>query len=261
MNAQGNLYRAGARFYDLDPRDNVTHDLPFYLNYAARADGPVLELGCGTGRVALTLARAGYAVTGLDLSDAMLEVFREKRAIETPAVRDRICIVQGDMADFRLDERFALVTAPFRAFQFLTEDGDARNCLRAVRNHLTPNGRFIVNVFRPYAVLDQNWCYPARVTWEGVDPSTGRRVVKKSRGERIDTERQLLYVRDFTEVDGTDTFLEDLFTLRYYYYGQLSTLLAEAGFRIMEEYGWYDKTPIETGRELIMIAGRKEDAL
>lgn len=124
MPNDGNLYRAGARFYDLDPRDNVTHDLPFYLEYAAHADGPVLELGCGTGRVALTLARAGHSVTGLDLSNTMLDLFREKHAREAPDVRDRLRIVHGHMADFRLDERFALVIMPYNAPAFL----DSRTC-------------------------------------------------------------------------------------------------------------------------------------
>lgn len=152
--------------------------------------------------------------------------------------------------------------SPFRAFQALTEDEDACGCLRAVRDHLMPNGRVIVNVFRPHAILDQSWCHPARVTWEGVDPQTGRRVVKKNRGERIDTERQLIYPvlsHEIEEDDGTVTILEDPLILRYYYREQLSARLAEAGFRVTEEYGWYDKTPIATGRELIMVANWKED--
>jgi len=92
-----NLYRNTAYLYDLDARDIVNDDIPFYIEYAKKQDGVVLELGCGTGRVAIALAGAGHDVTGLDLSQDMLDVFRGK-LIKQPDIADKINIVYGNIA-------------------------------------------------------------------------------------------------------------------------------------------------------------------
>ena len=249
-----NRYELTARLYDFDNRDNLRDDIPFYRDCAAAS---VLELGCGTGRVSLALAESGARVHGLDLSPHMLELFHEKLARADAEVRGRVTVTEGNMADFSLEERFALIIMPFRAFQALTEDSDIDGSLRCVREHLAPGGRFIINVFlpRPRRRM-RRWCYPERVQWER-ELDTGERIVKKHSGDRVDLKRQIIYPRfayEVTRPGGVTERVEEAFTLKYWYPRQLQKRLREAGFRIAESYGWYDRSPMKRGaREQIYV--------
>src|SRR5688500_6583688 len=101
--------------YDLVTPPSLAGDVEWYVHKAKAADGPVLELGAGTGRVTLALARAGVAVHSLDAHDGMLEMLRRKLADLAADVQRRVTIVDADMRTFELPERFGLVIAPFRA--------------------------------------------------------------------------------------------------------------------------------------------------
>lgn len=230
-----NLYIKAAKYYDYDNRDNLTDDIPFYLEYAEKVGGNVLELGCGTGRVAIPLAAEGYNVMGLDLSDSMLEVFKQKLERTLESVKDRIKYVNGNMSSFSFDEKYKLIIAPFRAFQALTDERDINNCLKCVREHLSDAGIFIVNVFRPNKFLDESWCYPETVQWETVDNDKGIRITKKHRGSKIDVERQIIYANFAYEISSkTGNFerIEEELLLKYYYYQQLKEHLTTNGLEI-----------------------------
>jgi ubiquinone/menaquinone biosynthesis C-methylase UbiE len=99
-----------------------------FMEYAAKYPGEILELACGTGRVAFTLAQNGLRVSGIDLSASMLEQFELKLQRESGEVRERIRLTKADMADFALGRKFSLIIAPFRAFQSLTNIAQQRNC-------------------------------------------------------------------------------------------------------------------------------------
>jgi SAM-dependent methyltransferase len=251
-----NRYINTADLYDLDQRDNLVVDIPFYIEYAKKQKGIILELGCGTGRVSIELAKAGFYVTGLDLSEKMLEMYKNK-LIELPNnIKNKIDIVKGNMANFALGKKYSLIIAPFRAFQALTEETDIKNCLNLIIKHLDANGIFIINVFRPYKTLDEIWCTGEAIQWERDNPKKGVRVIKKDVREKIDTIKQIIYPKFVYEVidkDGNiEKYTEEL-ELKYYYYEQLKKILLENGFEIIEKFGWYDKTEIENGRELIMV--------
>lgn len=259
-----NLYLNSAEYYDYDTRDIVSDDLPFYLEYATRCcgnGGDILELACGTGRVSITLAQNGYRVNGIDLSEAMLQRYQEKVNLLPEEVRNRLSFSKADMSDFELGRTFKLIIIPFRAFQSLTEESHQRGCLRQVRKHLQENGIFIIDVFRPYKIMDESWVYPEMIQWETVDPQTGQKIVKKHQGRKIDPARQIIYPEltyEITDSAGVvKTYTEPL-ELKYYYYEQLKNLLISERFTIIEEYGWYDRScarerDIATGREMIFI--------
>jgi len=256
-----NVYKNSAWLYDADNRDNVKDDIPFYVEYAKRQNGEVLELGCGTGRVATVLADEGFNVTGLDLSEQMLDVFREKLS-KKPKIADKITIAHGNMANFSFDRKFAMIIAPFRAFQALTDSDDIRNSLACIREHLAEDGIFIVNVFNPYPVMDESWCYGETVQWERLDELTGNYIVKKSGGNKIDTENQIIYPHmayEITHADGRTERIVDTMKLKYHYRDQLREVVENAGLNIVEEYSWYDKTP-PGGREIIFICKRQDIA-
>src|SRR5689334_17940916 len=92
-------------------------DVAFFVEAAKEAGSPVLEVGCGTGRILIPTARAGINIVGLDLSPHMLAVCRERLKVEPEPVQSRVRLIQGDMRAFDLGETFTLVTIPFRPFQ------------------------------------------------------------------------------------------------------------------------------------------------
>ncbi|HEX7293251.1 MAG TPA: class I SAM-dependent methyltransferase [Solirubrobacterales bacterium] len=109
-------------------------DLPLWEELAERAGGAILDLGCGTGRVSLHLARRGHPVTGLD-NDAELTAVLEERAGELP-----VAVTTGDARDFELADEFALVLVPMQLLQLLLDDRERASCLRCVRDHLEGGG-------------------------------------------------------------------------------------------------------------------------
>ena len=251
-----NRYIKTSNLYDLDQRDILVVDIPFYVEYAERQKGAILELGCGTGRVSIELAKAGFPVTGLDISEKMLDVYKSKVMALPQNIQNRIDIVKGDMVNFDLNKKFSLIIAPFRAFQSLTKDSDIKQCLVCIRKHLDRDGIFIINVFRPNKTVDESWCSGEKIQWERDDPKTGFHVVKKDVRERVDVKNQVIYPKfifEITDKNGNvEKITEDL-ELKYYYYDQLKGILKDNGFKVTEEYGWYDKSDIQTGRELIMV--------
>src|SRR5687768_10167883 len=135
--------------YDAVPAYEARRDVAFYVQHAGAAGGDVLEIGCGTGRVLLPMARAGATVTGLDGSREMLARCRSKVAAEPAATRARVTLVAGDATDFDLGRSFRLVVAPFRILQQLVTIEEQLGCAISVARHLEPGGRFILDVFNP----------------------------------------------------------------------------------------------------------------
>jgi SAM-dependent methyltransferase len=277
-----NRYINSADLYDLDQSGNPTIDIPFYMEYAKKQigdifdfecakkqngnildfkhikkrSGDILELGCGTGRVSIELAKAGYSVTGLDLSEQMLKIYRNKIKNLPKSVGEKIEIINGDMAEFHLDKKFSLIIAPFRAFQALTAENDVKNCLKCIKEHLSGDGIFIIDVFRPHKTMDESWRSEESVLWERDDEKSGIHAVKKECRERIDVNKQIIYPYFVYEVKGKNGKTErrtEYLELKYYYYEQLIELLESNDFRVLEEYGGYDKRGIESGGEFIIV--------
>ena len=142
-------YDRFAEFYDHVTLYRDRPDVGFFVEMARQVNGPVLEVGCGTGRVLLPCARAGATMVGLDLSPRMLDVARRGLDDEPPDVRDRVTLVEGDMRVFDLGQAFELITLPFRGFQHLMTAEDQRLALHRFRAHLAPGGRLVIDVFNP----------------------------------------------------------------------------------------------------------------
>lgn len=256
-----NLYRSAASLYDLE-NEKVNDDIPFYLDRAKQLAGEVLELACGTGRVTIPLAEAGYNVWGIDLSKEMLQQLKLKLKKLSKDVRQRIYIAHADMCDFQLDRSFSLIIIPFRSFQALTTEEQQRACLSNIQRHLAANGQFIVNVFRPYNkhkgthFIDASWVQSEKLDWETIDPKTGYKVRRTHIRRKIDLEKQIIYpdlIYYVTKPDGREDRIVEPLAMRYFYEDQLRELLESSGFVIVEEMGYYDKRPISEGPELIFV--------
>ena len=248
-----NQYYNSAHLYDYDNKELLRDDLPFYKGYAEQTGGPILELGCGTGRLTLPLAEAGFEIDGLDLSQPMLSVFAQKLAQQSAAIQQRVRLHHANMAAFELSREYRLIFIPFRSFQSLTTSADQEGCLQCVRKHLDPTGHFIVNVFKPYGFLDDRWIdLKERIDFETLDGDT---MIRRSHIRRqIDAEQQIIYpeftyyVQKGEEV--VRTYREKLM-LKYYYESQLRKLLESNGFEIQDAFGYYDNRAVSEGTELI----------
>jgi len=242
------------RYYDHAFKRH-THDLVFYVGLARAAKGPVLELGAGTGRVTLALARAGVSVVGLDLSSDMLAQARERVAKEPPEVRARIELRRADLRSARLRRRFPLVIAPFNLFMHLYTRNDVERALATVRAHLAPRGRFAMDVLVPdLGALRRD---PARVyrCRPVLDPTDGKR---HAYGEAYayDSVRQVQTVRMmFQRLDKPEIERTTPLSLRCYFPEELLSLLHYNGFSVAARYGDFARGPLtETSESQILVA-------
>lgn len=233
--------------YDSVVRYRERDDVDFFVDCAKDAQGPVLELGCGTGRVLIPTARAGVTITGLDASKAMLEVCRESLRKEAEEVRERVTLMEGDMRAFNLEAKFALVTLPFRPFQHLLEVEDQMRCLRAVRAHLLDGGRLVLDLFNPmHERLGPSEELPEYEVEPEATMPDGRKMIRKGRIVGTDRSAQVIDVElrhEFTTEDGEETVQTLRFKMRYFFRYEVEHLLARCGFRVEALYGNYDGSP------------------
>jgi SAM-dependent methyltransferase len=252
--------RLDAAIYDYYST-GVEGDVLFYVEEAQKAGGPVLELGCGTGRILIPTAEAGVEIAGLDRAPSMLAIAREKVAGLDPAVQGRIGLVEGDMRDFSLGRRFKLVTIPYRAFLHLLTGEDQRRALRCVRDHLEPDGRLILNTFDPrletIAAHSGSLGPALKMVDEFVHPDTGHKVVVWDT-RQYDGEAQMInQYFIFEELDGEGQVVNKTYgslVLRYLHRYEMQYLLELCGYRVEALYGDFRRGPFRYGGEQIWVA-------
>jgi SAM-dependent methyltransferase len=231
-------YDVFAKDYD-EWAKGMTEDVAFYVDLAREADGPVVELAVGTGRVAIPVAReTGKRVLGFDLSPAMLAIARERVAEAGVDVE----LHEADMRDFALDEPAALVYCPFRALYHLSNWADRRRVFERVAASLWPGGRFAWNtfVFDPQIAAELSERLrprPDSSIWEYTeyDPTEARIDIRAWVGQPGVDERKLkLWWVNRSEWEG---------------------LIDVAGLEVEALYGWFDRRPFdEDSREFVWVA-------
>ena len=235
----------------------VREDIPFYVQEASRSGGPVLELGCGTGRVNLSIAQSGIDIVGLDNSEGMLEKARGKARLLEDG-HGRVDLRMGDMRAFSLDRTFPLIIIPFRGFLTLLSVEEQVRCLTAIKKHLGPDGRLIFNIFVPdpqMLVEDEDAAFHLR---DVTDPKTGRTFVIWQQ-TRVDTYNQVLSVRlivDEIDQEGAvgKRFYRD-YRIRYAHRIEILHLLERCGFEVVDLYGDFDYSPFdEDSGEMVWVA-------
>src|SRR5712691_1703219 len=244
-----------AALYDLDvaPLEGGP-DVEWFRGLARRTGGPILELGCGTGRIAVPIAQDGHHVVGLDQSAAMLE--RAERRARRADVDVRW--VEGDMRAFSFDEAFALIFVGFNSFLMLSPIV-RWSCLARVREHLAPRGRVAIDVFQPDPEVVVGLDGGLVDEWERVDPESARAVRKFSSSRaNVDGVTQRTWY-DETADDGTVRRIGGTTTLHYLYRREAELVFSEAGFIIETLHGDYDGNPAGAeSRKLLVVAKRKE---
>ncbi|TML45848.1 MAG: class I SAM-dependent methyltransferase [Actinobacteria bacterium] len=230
-------YDAIARLYDPWSR-SVTEDVSFYVAEARHVSpGPVVELGVGTGRIAVPVAAEGIRVIGVDSSPGMLEVCRERA--ESAGVAGLLELRLGDLRDPPVSERVELVLCPFRSYLHLRTDEERLGALRAARELLGPGGRLIFDVFAPgeddIADTHGRWLEREPEIFERADWDT-------------DTRTLTLSVRGPTG--------EATMALAWLSADEWRGLLERAGFEVEALYGWFDRRPFTGGEDMVWLARR-----
>jgi SAM-dependent methyltransferase len=251
-----------AESYDYVPHRRGRSDVGFFVEEAKEAGGPVLELGCGTGRVLIPVARSGIRIVGLDSSTHMLRVCRQRLETEHVEVRSRVTLLRADMREFDLRDRFNLVTMPFRSFHHLLTVNDQLACLSSIREHLAACGLLIldVNAFGHLVngtVGQESGNEPDFYLPDGRSVQLRHRIVVRNQYEQV-VDAQVIYRIAFP--DGRQQRLVQALRLRYTSRFELEHLLARSGFELRNVYGGYDRVPFgtTTSEEFLVVAMRRQ---
>lgn len=242
-----------AELYDLEHGD-FDADIELLLNFAEVVGDPILELGCGSGRLLVPLARAGFKVTGLDSSRPMLD--RARSAIDVEGLGNRITLFEADMV--RADESpggpFGLVIFSLNSLMHLTTPGQQRAALVAAREALDPRGQLIIDTLNPSPETLRHLMDGPHLegSWDLPDGS----VVDKWSHRRASAEPQVidtLLWYDRTRPDGTLTRTRSSFPLRYIHASELALMLELAGFVEPMFYGSYDLDPYDPESDRLLV--------
>ncbi len=251
--------RVDAAFYDYYST-GLEGDVEFYVEEAQKAGSPVLEIGCGTGRILIPVAESGLTIVGLDYAPAMLSIARKKISRLSTGTQQRIELVEGDMRNFSLGQRFKLIMIPYRAFLHLLTPEEQRQALGCIREHLTDDGHLILNIFDPRLDIIVAHCGPSGATMnkdsEFIHFDRGHRVMVWD-SRQYDPEHQMIeQYFIFEELDNEGRVISktySLYTLRYIYRYEMQYLLELCGYRIEALYGDFQRGPFRYGGEQIWV--------
>lgn len=236
---------ADAGLYDLEYADMV-EDVAFYVDRARVAGGPVVELGCGSGRLTVPIARAGVQVTGVDRAEDMLRALSAKLAREPEVVRERVRCVRGDYRAVELPEAaFAAVLWPFNALHHTTDEEDLCAILRRIRGWIRPGGRLVLDCYLPDREL---YDHDPEDRYEGrtfVDPRTGEPLESWEQGWWDEASRVHHVIYVYRRPDGSErrTHLQ----LRMYEIDELRAAIRDAGFDVVREASDFHGRPTGPG--------------
>lgn len=258
MNMKDDPYELIAAYYD-GLHASLQEDVGLILSLAADG-GPILELGCGTGRLLLPVARAGYDIVGVDRSLSMLRYARERLQQEPQVVRQRANLLCADMSQFALgQDQFRLAMIPYNTLMHVDASQVAIACANIGR-HLAQDGRLFIDVVNPLAVeqTPNDHFLTLERTFE--DPRRDELVVVMASSE-LDAGHQRLritWIFDATpRQGGAITRRVARVDYRYYFPHQLALALEEAGMEVVGLFGNYRLDPYEEDAERLLVLARR----
>jgi SAM-dependent methyltransferase len=256
---------ADLKRYDLFGWDYELHnpltdqEAEWYIRYARETGGPVLALACGTGRLLLRLAEAGFEVAGMDLSPTMLDLAQEKVSKLAPEIRSRITLHQMDMSDFHLDRTFALIFIADNSFRELHTAQQHESCLKCVYNHLRPGGKFLMAERRfdraafPGGRREFGWSSVLR------HPRTKEKIQRCGRIDLLDDGRRIAghFLYRTIHGDGTETLEECPIEAPILQKEDYLELLSRAGFLVTVHVGYEERDDDGKNPVLCFIGERR----
>jgi 2-polyprenyl-3-methyl-5-hydroxy-6-metoxy-1,4-benzoquinol methylase len=232
----------------------------FYVSESLRYPSPVLEIGCGSGRITIPIAQAGVDITGIDNSEGLLKVAGEKLT-KIKTVAGNIELHLADMRDFSLDKKFNLVIIPYRAFLHMHSVEDQKKTLNNIREHLAPGGHLIMNMFFPRIDVMDTYMNQLGTVVKQV------KTLELDNGNKqifFDTRQYSSYSQLITqyfimeEIDEQGTVVAKRYfplTLRWVTRFEMEHLLELCGFKLVNLFGWFDKREFsDSSEEMIWVA-------
>jgi SAM-dependent methyltransferase len=246
-----NDYTPFADLYDLFYND-FHDDIEMYRGFAERTGGPILEVGSGTGRVALALAEEGHTVVGLELSEAMRIVAQRKAA--RAQLTDRVAFVAGNMRRFQLDRYFGLIIVPLNTFLHNLTLADQLATLACLKKHLRPGGLLVLDCFNPdpkHAEDDRRLIVQRSV----IDRATGHSalLLLSRTTDWGDQRQEITYLIDHPDQNGAVRRTMLIASFRFIFRNEMQLLLKLSGFDLKEVYGSYDLEPFDTGSDKLIV--------
>lgn len=240
-------------------RNGLLGDVAFYLEAAQRFGGPVLELGCGGGRLGLPLARAGFAVTGVDVARPMLARFQQRLAAEPPDVAARVTLHCADATAFDGGgQLFPLVIIPFNVLILMAERGRQRALLDAAARCLAPGGALAFDVLNPLVLSLAGDAAP-QPSHPRRNPATGNPYVKHAMTSMIDAEQRQRIHGWYEELLPSGAALTSDFSYhwRLLFRGEITALLELSGLEEWAALGDFDGAPWTVDSPRIVIVARR----
>lgn len=253
------FYAAVARYYDSEHQDK-TDDLELYTELAGDTGGPIFEVACGTGRVMLHLARAGYDIDGIDIEPAMLDRARRKAEALPDEARQRLGFHLGDVLKFDTERRYALIILSYNALLHFHRQDDQLALLRRLRGWLADDGLLVIDLVNPGDSFGAQDTDALLLEKTFLDADTGHLVMQYSVSS-LDRTEQLLRVTWIYDEIGDDGTVKRTFApvvYRYIFYYELRLLLMLSGFRVDAVYGSAELDPYEDGSERMVVLAKAE---
>lgn len=231
-------------------------DIEFYRALATETEGDVLELGSGTGRVAIPLSLDNKNVIGLEISQFML-----KHAVASATKFESQAQFQlGNMTDFELKQTFGFIYIAFGAFHHLETVEDQLNCLQCVKNHLNDSGLFVIHIRNPaiHLLVDLDFEHDQRRQWIGIDKVSGQRVVTENISQKVDPHMQWVTEKfEHTRYDKNGEVISielDEFKLRWIYRFEMEHLLVRSGFDVVDCFSDFYGSKVKDEVQQIWVA-------
>lgn len=219
---------------------NKNDDFPFYAHWAKKSGPNVLELACGTGRLAAPLIQAGYNYTGLDISPEFINWCRAR-------FNNNSTFVMGDMRNFDLNQKYNLIFIGFNAFLHLETEKQALECLHSVQKHLAPQGRFLLDIFVPQAEFLYREKRRYRVKFIN-HPRNGKCTIFEK--NFYDDQTEINHIQWFFEEEQGEKIEQYNFNMRMYFPDTMDRILHDSEYFIEEKWGNYNGLPIDSNSHL-----------
>ena len=244
LNTINSIYNDAHRYDDIHWWKK--NDLDFWTNIFSEIPGnSVLELACGTGRIAYNLIREGAEYTGLELSPGFAKLAKEKlKNIGKP-----VSIKIGDMCDFQLNKTYDLVFIGFNSFLHLLKDDDATSCFKCVKKHMHKNTRFLIDIFIPnplFLYRPEGVCFPVL---EFTDSVSGNKI-SVDESNKYDTDTEINKLTWYFSSEEKKDITKEYFSMRMYFPSKMNQLLIDSEFKILHQWGDYYRSNLGEGSKL-----------
>ncbi len=221
-------------------RGGYESELEFWITEANKSEGDVLELCCGTGRVAIPIAESGKNVTGIDISDSMLEQGKKKASEKNLKIE----WIKSDIREFDLGKKFGMIYIPFNSILHLHKTSDIEQLFSNVKRHLTKDGRFYISIFNPNLQVLSRDPNTRFFHAKFVNPETGKSITIEE-SPNYDNKTQINNITLYFEFEDGYEKTESL-SIRILYPQEIDMLLHYNGFKIESKFGDYKRNQFES---------------